>query len=192
MTLGPVDLHLIAEGRHEQLWKALGAHVESVGGVAGTRFAVWAPNATEVRLAGERWSWVPLDGPALANVGSGVWEAFVPGVAAGELYKFAIRSRDGSWTLKADPLARWTQPPPETASRVVESHYDWRDTMWMERRRALDPHVGPMSVYEVHLGSWRPGLDYRQLADELIDYVTGLGFTHVELLPVMEHPYEPS
>ena len=192
MSLGPVDLHLIAEGRHEQLWQALGAHTGTHDGVAGTWFAVWAPNAAEVRLAGDRWSWVPEDGPALSPVGSGVWEAFVPGIGAGDLYKFAIRGRDGAWRLHADPMARWAETPPHTASRIVESHYAWGDAEWLSRRRALDPHTGQMSVYELHLGSWRPGLGYRELADELIPYVTELGFTHVEFLPVMEHPYGPS
>jgi len=190
--LGEVDLHLIGEGRHEQLWEALGAHVGSGEGVAGTWFAVWAPNATEVRLAGDRWNWVPEDGPALAAVGSGVWEAFVPGVGPGETYKFAIRGPGGGWALHIDPLARWTEVPPATASRVVASDYAWGDDAWLSLRRSSDPHTGPMSVYEVHLGSWRPGLGYREIATELIAYVSELGFTHVEFLPVMEHPYGPS
>ena len=190
--LGAVDLHLIAEGRHEQLWQALGAHVGESDGVAGTWFSVWAPNAREVRMAGDRWSWVPEDGPAMNSIGSGVWEAFVPGVGAGDRYKFAICGPDGGWQLHADPLARWTQTPPDTASRVVVSDYVWGDERWLADRTAVDPHLGPMSVYEVHLGSWRPGLGYRELAEELIAYVTDLGFTHVEFMPVMEHPYGPS
>jgi len=190
--LGEVDIHLIAEGRHEQLADALGAHVGSQGGVAGTWFAVWAPNAIEARLAADRWHWVAEDGPALRPIGGGVWEAFVPGVGAGDAYKFAIRGPDGDWRLHADPLARWTEVPPRTASRVVASDYEWGDADWLARRRSLDPHTGPMSVYEVHLASWRPGLSYLELAEELVDYVSGLGVTHVEFLPVMEHPYGPS
>ncbi len=190
--LGAVDLHLIAEGRHEQLWQALGAHVREDDGVAGTWFSVWAPNAREVRIAGDRWSWVPEDGPAMNAIGSGVWEAFVAGIGAGDRYKFAVRGPDGAWQLHADPVARWTQTPPDTASRIVVSDYAWGDDLWLAGRRAVDPHTGPMSVYEVHLGSWRPGLGYRELAAELIAYVRELGFTHVEFMPVMEHPYGPS
>ncbi|MBO9577482.1 MAG: 1,4-alpha-glucan branching protein GlgB [Microbacteriaceae bacterium] len=190
--LGAVDLHLIGEGRHEQLWNALGAHPGALDGVDGTWFAVWAPNASEVRLAGERWSWVPVDGPALTAIGSGVWEAFVPGIGPGDTYKFAIRGAGGDWSLHIDPLARWTQTPPDTASRVVASGYAWGDEDWLARRAGSDPHTAPMSVYELHLGSWKPGLDYRQVAAELVPYVQELGFTHVEFLPVMEHPYGPS
>jgi len=184
---GALDLHLIAEGRHERLWDVLGAHPAHLDGVDGVRFAVWAPNAREVRVAGDRWSWVPADGPALAPVGSGVWAGFVPGMAAGDLYKFAIRH--DAWRLHADPLARWTETPPRTASRVVESRYAWQDAGWLAERAGHDPRERPVSVYEVHLGSWRPGLGYRELADALIEYVGGLGFTHVEFLPVMEHPF---
>ncbi len=185
---GELDLHLIAEGRHERLWDVLGAHVATVDGVAGTAFAVWAPNAREVRVAGDRWSWIPEDGPALAATGGGVWAGFVPGIGAGELYKFAILRPDGVWRLHADPLARWTETPPHTASRIVDSAYAWSDGGWIAARGDA-PHDRPMSVYEIHLGSWRPGLGYRELADALIEYVGELGFTHVELMPVMEHPF---
>jgi len=185
--LGELDLHLIAEGRHERLWDVLGAHPMTLDGVRGVHFAVWAPNAREVRIAGDPWSWVPQDGPALAPVGSGVWAGFVPGLEAGDLYKFAIRHE--AWRLHADPLARWTETPPRTASRIVESWYEWGDAAWLADRAGRDPRDRPVSVYEVHLGSWRPGLDYRQLADALIDYVGELGFTHIEFLPVMEHPF---
>ncbi|OJX70090.1 MAG: 1,4-alpha-glucan branching enzyme [Micrococcales bacterium 73-13] len=190
--LGEIDLHLIAEGRHERLWEALGAHAGSRDGEPGTWFAVWAPNAAEVRLAGDRWSWVPEDGPELHPIGGGVWEGFVPGVGHGERYKFAIRRPDGAWALHVDPLARWTETPPRTASRIEADDYEWGDADWIARRAAADARTGPMSVYEVHLGSWLPGLDYRRIGEELVAYVTELGFTHVELLPVMEHPYGPS
>ncbi|MGC5167867.1 1,4-alpha-glucan branching protein GlgB [Luteimicrobium sp. DT211] len=192
-TLGEVDLHLIGEGRHEELWRALGANPHRYpsvhGDIAGTAFAVWAPNAQAVRLVGDFNAW---DGRrhAMRSLGpTGVWELFVPGLSAGALYKFELLTPDGSWRQKADPLAKGTQVPPATASVVVESAYAWGDTDWIEARGHRDPHDGPMSVYEVHLGSWRQGLTYRQLADELTAYVTDTGFTHVELLPVAEHPF---
>jgi 1,4-alpha-glucan branching enzyme len=192
-TLGEVDLHLIAEGRHEELWTVLGANVRTypgeLGEVVGTSFAVWAPNAQAVRVIGDfnHWQGAPH---AMRNLGaSGVWELFVPGVRGGERYKFEILTRDGSWRQKADPLAKGTEHPPATASVVVESTYEWGDAAWLERRAASNPHHGPMSVYEVHLGSWRPGLSYREIADQLVGYVLTTGFTHVELLPVAEHPF---
>ena len=192
-TLGDLDLHLIGEGRHEELWTVLGAHVRRylspLGEVTGTSFAVWAPNARAVRVKGDFNAW---DGrqTAMRSLGSsGVWEIFVPGVSAGARYKFEIQHRDGSWHEKADPMARATEQPPATASVVTESEYEWGDAQWLERRAATDPHQGPMSVYEVHLASWRPGLSYRDLAVDLVDYVAGLGFTHVEFMPVAEHPF---
>ncbi|NCT90676.1 1,4-alpha-glucan branching protein GlgB [Cellulomonas sp. APG4] len=192
-TLGEVDLHLISEGRHEELWKVLGANLRSypgtLGEVQGTSFAVWAPNARAVRVVGDFNHWQG-SAHAMRSLGStGVWELFVPDVGAGARYKFEILTRDGSWRQKADPLARGTEVPPATASVVVDSHHTWGDDEWLRARAARDPHHGPMSVYEVHLGSWRPGLGYRELADELTQYVTELGFTHVELLPVAEHPF---
>jgi 1,4-alpha-glucan branching enzyme len=192
-TLGEMDLHLIAEGRHEELWTVLGANVRTypsvLGEVVGTSFAVWAPNAQAVRVVGDfnHWQGVPHTMRCLGS--SGVWELFVPGVRGGQRYKFEILARDGSWRQKADPLAKGTEHPPATASVVVESDYAWSDGHWLERRRASDPHRGPMSIYEVHLGSWRPGLSYRELADQLTEYALALGFTHVELLPVAEHPF---
>lgn len=192
-SLGEVDLHLIREGRHEELWKALGANVRTypsvLGDVVGTAFAVWAPNAEMVRLVGDFNHWQGAT-HAMRNLGaSGVWEIFVPGVRGGERYKYEILTRDGSWRQKADPLAKGTEHPPATASVVIESGYTWSDEQWIERRATGDPHGGPMSIYEVHLGSWRPGLGYRELADQLTQYVLELGFTHVELLPVAEHPF---
>ncbi|PJI84762.1 1,4-alpha-glucan branching protein GlgB [Luteimicrobium subarcticum] len=191
-----MDLHLIGEGRHEELWRVLGANLQAYpsaqGDIHGTAFAVWAPNAQAVRVVGDFNVW---DGRrhAMRSLGSsGVWELFVPGLGAGSLYRFEILTRDGSWVRKADPMAKYAQVPPENASVVVESRYTWDDHEWLQRRAATDPHAGPMSVYEVHLGSWRKGLSYRQLADELTAYVTDLGFTHVELMPVAEHPFAGS
>ncbi|MFI7606170.1 1,4-alpha-glucan branching protein GlgB [Micromonospora sp. NPDC049366] len=185
-TLGELDLHLIGEGRHERLWEALGARVFD----EGVAFAVWAPNARGVRVVGDFTGWAPDDGWPMRSLGStGVWEIFVPDAAAGARYKYRILGADGRWRDKADPLAAYAEVPPATASVVHHSRYEWSDEAWLARRARQQPHQEPMSVYEVHLGSWRPGLGYRELADELTAYVTELGFTHVEFLPVMEHPF---
>lgn len=187
---GELDLHLIAEGRHERLWDVLGAHRRVVDGLDGTAFAVWAPNASEVRVVGDFSYWSEVGGHALAAVGSGVWAGFVPGLTAGTAYKYSIRTPAGAWQLRADPFARATEIPPATASRVADERpYEWGDAAWRARRAAADPLQQQLSVYELHLGSWRPGTDYRGLADPLIDYVTALGFTHVEFLPLAEHPF---
>ncbi|MER7333096.1 MULTISPECIES: 1,4-alpha-glucan branching protein GlgB [unclassified Micromonospora] len=185
-TVGELDLHLIGEGRHERLWEALGARVFD----EGVAFAVWAPNARGVRVVGDFTGWAPDDGWPMRSLGaSGVWEVFVPGASAGARYKYRILGADGYWRDKADPMAAYAEVPPATASVVHHSTYEWGDAAWLERRARRQPHQEPMSVYEVHLGSWRPGLGYRELAEELTAYVTGLGFTHVEFLPVMEHPF---
>ncbi|SBT37719.1 1,4-alpha-glucan branching protein GlgB [Micromonospora auratinigra] len=185
-TLGALDLHLIGEGRHERLWEALGARVFD----EGVAFSVWAPNARGVRVVGDFTGWGPDDGWPMRSLGSsGVWEIFVPGVATGARYKYRILGADGRWRDKADPMAGRTEVPPATASVVHSSAYEWGDAAWLERRARQRPHQEPMSVYEVHLGSWRPGLGYRELAEQLTAYVTELGFTHVEFLPVMEHPF---
>jgi 1,4-alpha-glucan branching enzyme len=195
-TLGEIDLHLIAEGRHEQLWTVLGAHVRdypgAMGPVHGTSFAVWAPNARAIRLVGDFNQWDGIAHPMRALGSTGVWELFVPDVGDGTRYKYEILGSDGARRTKADPLARATEKPPATASVVTSSSYQWDDEDWMQHRAATNPHTGAMSVYEVHLGSWRQGESYRALAEHLVNYVKDLGFTHVELLPVMEHPYGPS
>ncbi|WP_424935614.1 MULTISPECIES: 1,4-alpha-glucan branching protein GlgB [Bacteria] len=188
-TLGELDLHLIGEGRHERLWEALGARVRVHQGEPGTSFAVWAPNARAVRVVGDHNDW---DGRlhAMRSMGaSGVWELFVPGVEPGTRYKYEILTRAGEWILKADPMARLAETPPATASIVTRSDYRWRDGAWMTRRAATHAVAQPLSVYEVHLGSWKPGLGYRALADELIAHVHTTGFTHVEFMPVSEHPF---
>ncbi|MCN9242209.1 1,4-alpha-glucan branching enzyme [Streptomyces sp. RY43-2] len=188
-ALGELDLHLIGEGRHEELWQALGAHPMTHQGVPGTRFTVWAPNAQGVRICGDFCHWDGTGCPMRSLGSSGVWELFVPGVGDGALYKFDITCPDGTHTVRADPMARRTEVPPATASIVTSSSYTWGDGDWMARRGELPVHEAPFSVYEVHLPSWRPGLTYRQLADELPAYVRDLGFTHVELMPVAEHPF---
>jgi 1,4-alpha-glucan branching enzyme len=196
-TLGEMDLHLVNEGRHELLWTVLGARVHhypaSTGDVSGTSFAVWAPGARGVRLEGDFNSWDGREHPMRQLGGSGVWELFVPGVGTGAGYKFIVLGADGEWREKADPMATWAQMPPETASRVYESTHEWRDHDWMRSRGEKQPVARPMSIYEVHLGSWRKRhgnvLTWDQLIDELVPYVSDLGFTHIELMPVMQHPF---
>jgi 1,4-alpha-glucan branching enzyme len=196
-TLGEVDLHLIGEGRHEDFYGKLGAHVTEIDGVAGTAFAVWAPAARSVSVVGAFNDWRGDLDQMRSLGGSGIWEIFIPGVDAGTAYKFEILTPDGELRMKADPVAFATTVPPQTDSVVHRSTHEWSDAKWMERRRATEPSEGPVSIYEVHLGSWRRvhedgeerPLTYLELADELAAYVTDMGFTHVELLPVMEHPF---
>lgn len=193
-TLGELDFHLINEGRHEKLWDALGAHVlrDADGTLQGTAFSVWAPNAQAVSLICDHNFWDKSAHPMVRQGSSGIWEIFIPEVGAGTKYKFAICGAFGQWVDHADPLARETEIPPLTASVVNESNYAWSDHDWMRNRCDFQPWKSPVSVYEVHLGSWRLGLTYRQMAEQLVQYVTANGFTHVEFLPVTEHPYGPS
>ena len=187
-TLGDLDLHLIGEGRHEELWKALGANVLD-GGVA---FAVWAPNAQAVRVIGDFNGWNGI-GHAMRVMGStGVWELFIPELPVGTKYKFEILTKAGNWISKIDPLAKQAETPPNTASVVTESNYKWKDKSWLTARSKRDALTSPMSIYELHVGSWRQGLNYRSLADVLIPYIQEMGFTHVEFMPIAEHPYAPS
>jgi 1,4-alpha-glucan branching enzyme len=198
-TLGELDLHLVGEGRHEDLDRLLGAHPRELDGVQGTAFAVWAPGARSVSVVGDFNGWDGRLYPMRSMGSSGVWEIFVPGVEPGARYKFEVRNGDGSLALKADPLAFATEVPPQTASVVARSEHVWADGPWIEARRASRPHEQPLSVYEVHLPSWRLNpiennrpLSYAELAEELSDYALDLGFTHVELMPVMEHPFSGS
>ncbi|MBD0292450.1 MAG: 1,4-alpha-glucan branching protein GlgB [Jiangellaceae bacterium] len=187
--LGEMDLHLIGEGRHERLWDVLGARVRTADDVTGTSFAVWAPRARAVNVAGDFNEWNPNEHP-MRRVGGGIWELFVPGAGDGTRYKFAVHGADGTWKLRADPMAFRAEIPPATASEVFTSTHKWADADWMTERAGTDPaHGRPMSVYEVHVGSWRQGRSYRDLADELSEYVADRGFTHVEFMPVAEHPY---
>jgi 1,4-alpha-glucan branching enzyme len=191
-SFGEVDSFLFGEGRHEQLWHVLGAHVREHWGVnraaRGPAFAVWAPHARAVRVVGDFNGWDGVQHTMRRLDSNGVWELFVPGLDSGT-YKFDILTQSGEWVRKADPMARFTEVPPRTASVIGESHYEWGDGDWLRARAERDPHNSPMSVYEMHAGSWRPGLGYRQLADELIPYLTELGYTHVEFLPLAEHPF---
>ena len=195
-TLGEIDLHLIGEGRHEQIWQVLGAHVREyttdIGVVSGVSFAVWAPNAQGVRVIGDFNFWDGTAHPMRSLGSTGIWELFVPYIGDGTCYKYEILGQDGVWRKKADPMAFATETPPATGSTVFTSTYVWQDADWLRTRAGTDAALRPMSTYEVHLGSWRPGLTYRQLAEELTEYVLETGFTHVEFLPVAEHPYGPS
>jgi 1,4-alpha-glucan branching enzyme len=185
-TVGAFDLQLIGEGRHERLWTVLGANATQ----DGVAFAVWAPTARGVRVVGDFTGWGPHDGWPMRSMGSsGVWELLVPDARPGQRYKFRILGRDGVWREKIDPLARYNEAPPRTASIVYRSGYEWGDTDWLFRRATDELWREPVSIYEVHLGSWRPGLSYVELARELVEYVVSMGFTHVEFMPVMEHPY---
>ncbi|MGY1711094.1 1,4-alpha-glucan branching protein GlgB [Geodermatophilus sp. SYSU D00758] len=192
-TVGEVDRHLISEGRHERLWEVLGSHVRRYdtarGQVQGVSFAVWAPNARGVRVTGDFDYWEARAYPMRSLGSSGVWEIFIPGVPVGSRYRYQVLGADGHWRHKSDPLAFATEVPPANASVVTESGHEWGDDEWLARRAEAGWHQRPMSVYEVHAGSWRQGLSYRELADELIDYVVDAGFTHIEFMPVAEHPF---
>jgi 1,4-alpha-glucan branching enzyme len=197
-TLGEMDLHLINEGRHERLWEVLGAHVRRydspTGEITGTSFAVWAPHARGVRVKGDFNSWDGREHPMRQMGVSGVWELFVPDVGSGTRYKFLVLGADGEWREKADPMAFHTEVPPLTSSVVFDSGYTWSDDAWMTARKEGGAHEKPMSVYELHLGSWKKHsggetYSYGELADSLVEYLTDMGFTHVEFLPVMEHPF---
>ncbi len=190
-TLGEMDLYLIGEGRHERLWEVLGAHVrrDAQGELLGTAFSVWAPNARAVSLIGDHNYWDKAANPMIPLGANGIWEVFLPSVGPNTKYKFAIQGLDSRWVDHADPMAQATEIPPMTASIVHESAHQWNDSEWMKKRSEFQSWRAPVSVYEVHLGSWRPGLSYRELAVELAAYVLEEGFTHIELLPVMEHPF---
>jgi 1,4-alpha-glucan branching enzyme len=198
-TLTDLDEHLFREGRHEQLWTKMGAHVREIDGATGTSFAVWAPAARSVAVVGDFNYWEGLLHPMRALGGSGIWELFIPGVVEGAHYKYEIRQQNSELKQKADPFAFETELPPETGSIVHRSTYEWTDGEYLAKRRHGPPLDRPMSVYEVHLGSWRlnplednRSLSYVELADELAAYVSDLGFTHIELLPVMGHPFSGS
>jgi 1,4-alpha-glucan branching enzyme len=198
-TIGDVDLHLFNEGTHRRLWTCLGAHHRQMDGVEGVSFAVWAPNAERVSVVGDFCRWDGRIFPMRALGTSGVFEIFIPDVHPGALYKYEIRTRDGSVRVKTDPLAFEMELPPHSASRVAVSSYKWGDEDWLATRANRDPTAEPMATYEVHLGSWAREhaeanrlLTYRELAARLADHVTRLGFTHVELLPIAEHPFTGS
>ena len=198
-ALDPQDVYLFAEGTHERAWQFLGAHLREIDGVPGVLFVVWAPEASRVAVVGDFNGWDPAAHPMRAHGQSGLWEIFVPGVRSGEHYKFAIRARNGeTLPLKTDPYARFLQSPGADASIVSESgSHTWCDAEWMRTRAARHRRDAPISIYEVHAGSWRRHADgrmlsYRELAAELVPYVCEMGFTHIELLPITEHPFDGS
>jgi 1,4-alpha-glucan branching enzyme len=198
-TLGELDIHLVMEGRHEDLYTRLGAHVREIDGVTGTSFAVWAPNARSVAVVGDFNSWDGRLHPMRSLGSSGIWELFIPDIGEDAKYKFEIRTKDNRLRIKADPVAFYAEVPPANASVVHRSRHEWGDAEWLEHRAKGEALCEPMSIYEVHLGSWRRNtlegnrsLNYLELADELSEYVADLGFTHIELMPVMEHPFSGS
>lgn len=206
--IGDMDMYLFGEGRHERLWEALGAHVKSITDswglvspetgkmvkkVTGTSFTVWAPNARAVRVVGNFNYWNGRRHAMRSLGSSGIWELFIPGVGAGEVYKFEIMTQAGNWIMKADPMERSHEVPPNTGSVVVDSDFKWHDNEWLEHRAKMNAHDGPVSIYEVQANSWNRDYDnYRELADHLVDYVQQEGFTHVEFMPLTQYPFSGS
>jgi 1,4-alpha-glucan branching enzyme len=197
--LSDFDMHLFSEGKHRHAYRFLGAHVHAIDEITGILFAVWAPNAERVSVVGDFNRWDGRRHPMRVRGGNGVWELFIPDLEPGNLYKYEIRNREtGEVFLKADPYAQAFELRPRTASIIAGTpEYVWGDAGWMEARASHNWQYSPMSVYEVHPGSWQRGpegefLGYRQLAEGLVNYVKQLGFTHIELLPVTEHPFDPS
>ncbi len=206
--VGELDMYLFGEGRHERLWEALGAHVKTITDswglvspetgkmvkkITGTAFSVWAPNARAVRVVGNFNYWNGRRHAMRSLGSSGIWELFIPGVTAGEVYKYEILTQSGNWIMKADPMERSHEVPPNTGSVVVDSEFKWHDTDWMDKRAKTDAHNGPISIYEVQANSWNRDLgNYRELADHLVDYVQKEGFTHVEFMPLTQYPFSGS
>jgi len=197
-TLGEMDLYLLGEGSDQHIFRKLGSHITKIGGVPGTRFAVWAPNASRVSVVGDFNNWDGRLNVMRLHPGNGIWEIFVPAASPGANYKYEIQDSAGKLLpLKSDPYAAYHEPPPGNSSIVFDSNYHWKDDAWMSRRSSIPEMDQPISIYEVHPGSWRRKddggyLGYRALADELVDYVSDMGFTHIELLPVSEHPFDGS
>ena len=198
--LGEQDVYFLAEGTHRRFYEVLGAHPRNVGGIEGVMFVVWAPNARRVSVVGDFNDWDGRTYPMRKRIEAGVWELFIPDVAPKSHYKFEMIGADGRLFVKSDPVAFYSQCRSETASLVWDWHrYDWQDAAWMEKRAQADPYREPVSVYEVHIDSWarvpedgdRP-LSYRELADRLVPHVQELGFTHIELMPVTEYPFDGS
>ena len=196
--MGDIDLHLFSEGQHWKIYEKLGAHLQAIGDATGVYFAVWAPNAQRVSVVGDFNHWDGRVNPMRKLLGAGVWELFLPGIKQGAHYKFEIRTQTGTVLLKSDPFAFFNQHGKSTSSLVYDlERYTWNDADWIEARRQKNWPQSPISIYEVHLGSWRRKegncqLTYLELADTLLQYVVEMGYTHIELLPVAEHPFEGS
>ena len=197
-TLGELDLYLLGEGSDKQIYEKMGAHLRSYLGVSGTRFAVWAPNASRVSVIGEFNDWDGRRHVMRLHPGNGIWEIFIPGVGQGTKYKYEMLDKNGELLpLKTDPYGSYFEAPPGNASIVFDAEYEWEDDDWMGKRSPHPDLNQPMAVYEVHLGSWRrkngyEWLSYAELSEELVNYVSDMGFTHIELLPVTEHPFDGS
>ncbi|MBP3345577.1 MAG: 1,4-alpha-glucan branching protein GlgB [Alphaproteobacteria bacterium] len=196
-VLGDIDVYLLAEGNHLEMYKRFGAHVMEMDGIKGVGFAVWAPNAKRVSVVGGFNNWDGRAHVMRKHPTCGVWDIFIPGIGAGELYKYEIKTQEDYILVKSDPVAFWSEKRPNTASVVYDSKYHWNDDGWMNYREEHNSFDKPMSIYEVHLGSWRRKdgnefLTYRELADTLVPYVSNMGFTHVEFLPLTEHPLDSS
>ncbi|MGE8497495.1 MAG: 1,4-alpha-glucan branching protein GlgB [Pseudomonas sp.] len=192
--LGEMDLYLFAEGNHRELWRCLGAQVVEREGVTGVRFAVWAPNARRVSVVGDFNSWDGRRYPMRLRYPAGIWELFIPRLAPGECYKYEILGEGGVLPLRADPMALATEVPPATGSRVPQAEaFTWQDDSWMQQRHDAHGHKAPLSIYELHVGSWQWHEDrppsWDELADRLVPYVQEMGFSHIELMPIMEHPF---
>lgn len=199
-TFGDIDEYLFAQGNHREIYKKLGAHVTELNGVKGVAFAVWAPNAKRVSVVGNFNNWDGRINVMRKHISCGVWDIFIPGLGEGEYYKFEIKTQQDYILSKADPLATYSEVRPKNASVVFDiNHYHWNDAVWMQDRKNTNLYDKPISIYEVHLGSWRRKgdngnefLTYREMADRLVPYVTNMGFTHVEFMPLCEHPLDAS
>ena len=196
-TIGELDRHLVSEGTHEELYDLLGAHCTCLEGVDGVRFALWAPGASRVSVVGDFNDWDGRRHVMRLHLSAGIWEIFLPNVHPGAHYKYELLAADGKLLpLKSDPYARSMEPPPGNASLVYRSDYVWDDQAWMATRSQSCAHDRPLAAYEVHLGSWRRNqgrwLSYRELSETLVPYVVKMGYTHIELLPVTEHPFDGS
>lgn len=199
-TLGDMDLHLFNEGKDRKVYEKMGSHLRTINGVAGVSFAVWAPSAKRVSVVGDFNGWDGRYHTMRSLGGSGVWEIFIPGLTEGLKYKYELIGGDGNLKLKTDPYATYYEAPPHNASIICKvNEYRWKDDAWLKRRASTDWKKAPVSVYEMHLGSWRRKveegnrpLNYRELAVELVAYLKDMGYTHVEFLPVSEHPFSGS
>ncbi|MET0042616.1 MAG: 1,4-alpha-glucan branching enzyme, partial [Candidatus Thiodiazotropha sp. 6PLUC3] len=192
------DLHLFKEGKHRHIYRVFGSHPHKVNDIEGVLFAVWAPNAARVSVVGDFNQWDGRVHSMRSRGGSGVWELFIPELEPGSFYKFEVRTQEGHISLRTDPYGNFFQQRPETAAVVIsDDQYDWQDETWIQTRATTNWQQQPMSVYEIHLGSWRRDgqgnfLNYRELAHQLCDHVKPIGFTHIELLPITEHPFDGS